>query len=194
MIKDIIATLEAQKKAEATTKSFCDKMMKQAVTERDEEQAKIEDNNAQIAQKEAEKAQLEGEIAELSADIANLQKALLEATELRADEKKDNLMVIGEAGVGKEAVEYALQLLRQFYEPLALQQLNYVPPNSDREGNTVGDLAPEIFDEKYKGDQASSKGILGMLEVILSDFERTGDVVSGNEKMSAKQFADYKKK
>merc|ERR1712190_19170 len=119
MIKDIIATLEAQKKAEATTKAFCDKEMKAAVTTRDEEQAKIEDNKAQIAQNEADKAQLEQEIADLSEDIANLKKALLEATELRADEKKDNLHVIGEAGVGKEAVEYALQVLQEFYEPLA---------------------------------------------------------------------------
>merc|ERR1719401_3338429 len=106
--------------------------MKQAVTERDAEQAKIEDNNAQIAQNEADKAQLEQEIAELSQDIADLQKALLEATELRADEKKDNLMVIGEAGVGKEAVEYAVEVLRQFYESVALSQVSYVPPNSDR--------------------------------------------------------------
>merc|ERR1711972_649915 len=133
------------------------------------------------------------EIAELSQDIADLQKALLEATELRADEKKDNLMVIGEAGVGKEAVEYALQLLQEFYEPLALPQVGYVPPNSDREGSTVGDLAPEVFDSEYKGDQASSKGIIGMLNVILSDFERTGNVVSGNEKTAASAFDTYKK-
>ena len=49
-------------------------------------------------------------------------------------------------------------------------------------------------DSDYKGQQASSKGIIGMLNVILSDFERTGSVVTGNEKMSAQEFATYKKK
>merc|ERR1712190_471379 len=95
MINDIIATLEAQAEAEATTKSWCDKEMKAAVTTRD-----------------AEKAQLLQEIAELSDEIAKTQKALLEATELRADEKKDNLHVISETGVGRDAVEYAIEILQ----------------------------------------------------------------------------------
>merc|ERR1719436_1593660 len=63
MINDIIATLEAQARAEATTKSWCDTQMKAAVTTRDEEQAKVEDLKAQISQKEADKAQLLAVIA-----------------------------------------------------------------------------------------------------------------------------------
>merc|ERR1719428_1382276 len=34
------------------------------------------------------------------------------------------------------------------------------------------DPPPEIFDEPYKGAQAENGGVVGMLEVILSDFER----------------------
>merc|ERR1719436_1253923 len=66
MINDIIATLEAQAKAEATTKSWCDKEMKSAVSTRDAEQAKVEDLKGQISQNEADKAQLQEEIAQLS--------------------------------------------------------------------------------------------------------------------------------
>merc|ERR1712151_506464 len=73
MINDIIATLEAQAKAEATTKSWCDKEMKAAVTTRDAEQAKVEDLEGQISQLEADKAQLLEEIAELSDEIAKTQ-------------------------------------------------------------------------------------------------------------------------
>jgi len=41
----------------------------------------------------------------------------------------------------------------------------YVPPNSDRSGKTVADLAPKEFDSSdYKGQQEASKGILGLLE------------------------------
>merc|ERR1719162_2601467 len=65
MINDIIATLEAQAAAEATTKSWCDKEMKAAVTTRDAEQAKVEDLEGQITTNEADKAQLTGEIAQL---------------------------------------------------------------------------------------------------------------------------------
>eukprot|EP00972_Heterocapsa_arctica_P114634 16443432-Heterocapsa_arctica.AAC.1 len=35
--------------------------------------------------------------------------------------------------------------------------------------------------QDYKGSQDSSKGILGMLEVILSDIDRTVATVSGDE-------------
>merc|ERR1719436_2405443 len=161
MINDIIATLEAQAKAEATTKSWCDKEMKAAVTTRDAEQAKVEDLEGQISQLEADKAQLLEEIAELSDEIAKTQKALLEATELRAEEKKDNLHVISETGVGRDAVEYAIEILQDFYDEHEFLQTGYVPPNSDREGNTVGDLAPEYqhITERYRGAQKESKGI-----------------------------------
>merc|ERR1712151_803329 len=94
-------------------------------------------------------------------------------------------------GVGKEAVEYALEVLQQFYESVALPQLNYVPPNSDREGNTVGDLAPEVFDAQYHGSQAESKGIVGILEVIQSDFDRTIAKTEKEEKASQEAFEKF---
>jgi len=197
MINDIIATLEAQAKAEATTKSFCDREMKAAVTTRDAEQAKVEDLKAQISTKEADKKQLEADIAELSQQISDLTKALDEATELRFDEKKDNLMVIGQAGVGQQAIEDALELLRNFYEQYALAQ--YTPfksTDSDRDGNTVADLAPEYqaTTERYKGQQASSKGIIGLLSVMLSDFERTDNKVKGDEAQAVINYDAFKKK
>merc|ERR1712210_283525 len=74
-----------------------------------------------------------------------------------------------------------------------VQTRKYVPPNSDREGNTVGDLSPEIFDAGYHGRQDSSSGILGLLEVILSDFDRTEVTVTDQEKTAAEKFGDFKK-
>merc|ERR1740129_1319460 len=104
-------------------------------------------------------------------------------------------MVIGQAKAGKEAVELALQVLKDFYQKAALVQgrAGYVPPDSDRSGKTVEDLAPEGFDSsKYAGRQDSSEGILGLLEVILADFDRTGTTVDADEKMSAQEFKEFK--
>jgi len=60
----------------------------------------------------------------------------------------------------------------------------------DRSGNAVNDLAPETFssDEEYKGKGDSSKGIVGMLEVISSDFERTVKTVSDAEDQAKKDY------
>merc|ERR1711956_155718 len=104
--------------------------------------------------------ELKMDIAELANEIAKLMKALSEATELRVDEKEDNDQTVKEAEAGKDAVEFALKTLKEFYSNAFVQTKKYVPPDSDREGNSVGDLAPEIFDSKYHGEQDSSKGIL----------------------------------
>merc|ERR1740129_1133715 len=104
-------------------------------------------------------------------------------------------MVIGQAKAGKEAVELALQVLKDFYQKAALVQgrAGYVPPDSDRSGKTLADLAPEGFDSsKYAGRQDSATGIVGLLEVILADFDRTGTTVDADEKMSAQEFKEFK--
>jgi len=46
---------------------------------------------------------------------------------------------------------------------------------SDRDGNNVGDLAPTTFGDTYHGAQEESEGIIGILEVILEDFNRGWD-------------------
>lgn len=193
IIKDLIQRLEDDAAAEFTQKAFCDKEMGDAVAKRDTEQSKVEDTTAQIAGKEAAKAQLKREIAELQAQIAQNKKELLEAQTLRDAEKEENTKTITDAGNGKASVEFAIQVLSNFYTNAALvQRSSYVPPNSDRSGKTVGDRAPEIFDSEYKGSQNESKGIIGILEVILSDFERTATKVTTDEGTAVVAFTGFK--
>jgi len=193
IIKDLLDKLAAQAAAEKTQKSFCDEQMKATISTRDEKAAELEGLEASITEKTAEKKQLKMEIAELADEIAKLMKALSEATELRVDEKEDNDQTVKEAVAGKEAVEFALKVLKDFYDNAFVQTSKYVPPDSDRSGKTVGDLAPEIFDSGYHGRQDSSGGILGLLEVILSDFDRTDTTVTDQEKTAVENFEEYEK-
>jgi len=82
-------------------------------------------------------------------------------------------------------VKQAIEVLQKFYGSVFIQA-----PNEDRTGKTVGDLAPETFDEEYKGSSDASKGIIGMMEVIHSDFERTNDVTVTEEDEAQKQFEE----
>jgi len=194
LIKDLIAKLKADALAEADQKSICDKGMKKAVSDRDEANGKIEAANGKISTYTANQKLAEAEVAETQQQIAQLKKELLEATELRDDDKADNTKTLGEAKEGIESVKLALGILKDFYEKAMLAQTGkYVPPKSDRDGNTVGDLAPEVFDEKYKGSQSESKGIVGILEVILSDFERTQKKTESDEKDSKEAFETLEK-
>merc|ERR1719456_637008 len=161
---------------------------------RDNKKAELENLAADMSKTESEIAQLQSEIAVLARQISELRKALKEATELRAAEKAANEKTLAKAEEGKEAVKFAISVLKDFYENAFLQRSGkYVPPNADREGKTVSDLAPEIFDDKYHGKQDHAEGIIGILEVILSDFDRTIETVSAEEKEAQAEFEAFEK-
>jgi hypothetical protein len=193
LIKDLIQKLKDDAAAEATQKSFCDKSMAKAISDRDEAQANREVALGRITTLTAKKEKLEDEIKDLEKAVAELKKALLEATELRAEEKAENEKTITMATEGKDAVELALSILKDFYDNAFVQTRKYVPPDSDRDGNTVGDLAPEVFDKKYHGAQAEAGGIVGILEVILSDFERTIKKTTTEEEDAQMAFEMFEK-
>jgi hypothetical protein len=202
LIKDLIARLEEQALAEKDQKNWCDEEMERVVETRDGEQSVIEQQSATISEKKALEASLLQEIATLAKEIASLQRALNEATELRTEEKAVNEKTVVDAEAGKVAVEQALEVLRGFYgsgndasfigvvgkskyEP-------YKPANSDREGKTVADRAPTMsYSGDYTGKQAESNGVIGLLEVILSDFERTGNTVKEQELASQSDFDGF---
>jgi len=190
LIKDLISKLEADAKAEATAKSVCDKNMKAAVEKRDKNAAAVETAGAQIDSTKATINNLKKEIGDLAEEIAGLNKDMLEATELRENEKAQNELTVANAEKGKAAVDQAITILKKFYEGAFLQ----ADPKKDRSGKAVDDMAPETFasDDEYKGKTESSKGIIGMLEVIVADFERTAKTTEDGEKDSSKDYDTLK--
>jgi len=193
LIKDLIAKLKADANEEATQKGVCDTGMSKAIDDRDRANANIEAFNAAITESTATKNAREDEIETLNGQIAELKKGLLEATELRRGDKADNDHSVTMSQEGADAVNRALEILKGFYDKAFMQTAKYVPPNSDREGNTVGDLAPDFAGDKYHGAQNESKGIVGILEVILSDFERTNKQTKKDEANSREAFEQLEK-
>jgi len=191
IVKDLISKLEDDAEAEATQKGFCDTNMAAALTDRDTGNAQIEEAMATISKITAEKEELEQEIQDLKKAIADNLKALNEATELRNGEKADNEATIETSDEGKTAVELAINILKEFYENAFIQTGKYVPPNADRSGKTVADRAPEVFSGDYHGSQGASKGIMGLLDVILSDFERTIDTTQTSEDTAQASFEAF---
>jgi len=191
IIKDLIQKLEDDAESEATQKGFCDTNMAAALSDRDRGNAQIEEAMATISKLTAEKDDLEQSNTDLKKAIADNLKALNEATELRNSEKADNEATIETADEGKTAVELAINILKEFYDNAFVQTGKYVPPNADRSGKTVADRAPEVFSGDYRGSQGASKGILGLLDVILSDFERTIDTTENSEDTAQGSFEAF---
>merc|ERR1711904_557377 len=139
---------------------------------------------------ESKVAELADEIKELQVEIAELQKGLFEAEEIRKKESVANEKTLTDSKAGLEAIKNAIKVLKDFYE---FVQTGFTPKGADRDGNTVADLAPKTVEGEYKGNQDAAKGILGLLDVIQSDFERTIETTEKEEEKAKKEFEDFKK-
>merc|ERR1719487_1982978 len=196
MIKDMVARLGEEAAAEADQKAWCDEEMASATAQRDEQQARIEGEAARILKDEAMITKLSEEIKELGANIADLFKALNEQTALRKEDHEDNVKTIADAKAGLEALTGALNVLEKFYNnPAGFVQTHYEPfkaAGSGSDGKTVSDLAPGTFEGAYEGKQQQSKGVLGMLNVIKSDFERSISTTEEAEADAETEFQDFK--
>lgn len=192
LIKDIIDRMQAEADAEKDTKDYCDKNMALEITARDEATSALESTRAHISETQSNMNEMKSEIATLSEEVARNLKDKKEAQKLRGEEKAKNEVTIEKSKAGQEAVQLALEVLQEFYEHAALlqQKQKFVPTNSGRDGKTVDDVAPEIFDGTETAKKTESKGIIGMLEVILSDFERTTKATA-DEEGYAEEDHDY---
>jgi len=172
MIKELITKLEEEAAAEAAHKGWCDKELHDNKVKRDTKTAEVAELTAEKEALEADIATLTKQIEELAAAQAALAKAMKEATEIREKEKAENLQTIADAKEAQEAVEQALKVLRDFYAKQALLQ-----------------QVPEM--KAYKGMGGAKKGVVGMLEVILSDFARLEAETTADENTAAREYETF---
>merc|ERR1711865_402981 len=148
---------------------------------RKEKTEAVERLHAEIDELQASIAKLTEEISELTKAIAELDAAMAKATTIRQDEKAKNTETIKDSQDAQTAVAQALTVLKEFYakagEATALLQQQ---PE-----------APEIFDSPYKGMQAENGGVIGMLEVIQSDFARLEAETKAAEAQAQKDYDDF---
>merc|ERR1719235_1633583 len=175
IIKDLIAKLEADAESEATQKGYCDEEMGKATEKRDDAVGEIEDNTAKIDASESKIANLKTSITNIETEISELYKSVKEITAMREKEKAEN----------------EIKILKDFYEK-SFVQTSFEPVGGDRDGNTVGDLAPKTFEGEYRGGKDSTGGIFGLLEVIKDDFARTVETVGKAEEEAQKEFEEQK--
>jgi cell division septum initiation protein DivIVA len=162
---------------EAEHKGWCDTELSTNEQTRKEKTEAVETLHAEIDELEASIAKLGEQITELSQSVADLAKAMAEATELRQAEKEKNTETISDAGEAQTAVAQALTVLKEFYAKAA-EATSFVQ-------------APEVFDEPYKGMGAEGGGVVGMLEVIESDFARLESDTKAGEATAQKEYDEF---
>merc|ERR1719201_2413190 len=183
MIKDLIVKLLEEANEEATHKGWCDTELGTNEHTRKEKTEAVETLTAEIEELTASIAKGTEDITMLTQQIADLDAAVAKATKLREAEKAKNTETIADAQEAQTAVAQALTVLKEFYAKAAkatafVQKSGQEPP-------------PVFSDEPYTGMGGESGGVVGMLEVIESDFARLQATTKANEATAKKEYDDF---
>jgi len=188
LIQDLIEKLVTEAAEEASKKGFCDTETGKAESTRNTNMAKVNKINAETKAAEATKAQLEETIATLTTEIAELNDVLTKTTKERTAERAENMDTLDKAKEGLAAVKDAYDVLASFYKGAGKGKVSLVQAQASPVQGPAGPAGGA-----YKGNQAKGGGILAMLEVIISDFERTVKVTTKSEKEASKEFTKFER-
>jgi len=200
LIRDLLKKLQDDAEDESDQKAKCDHIFKQRTADRDATNDHIEVASGDLAQLRADRKVLQDDTEVLGSQTLELKKGVLEFNKIYDDDMavKDDAVDMLEKGI--EAVDFALTTLQNFYgaslaqmsSSAALADADYEQPH----------LQPTVFIDAYHGARAESNGIIGILEVILADFQRSEhnakqdiiDAQKERDEFEGASAADMKKK
>jgi hypothetical protein len=186
MIKDLIVKLMEEATEEAEKQAWCEKELLENEHTRNQKTDKVELLSATIDQLETSTVKLAEDIQRLTESNQNMDQAVAKATAERQEEKAMNAVTVADAKEGQSAVAQAIEVLQEFYA-----NASTATALVQRRGDTVQPEAPEIFDSPYKGQQGENTGIIGMLEVIQSDFARLEADTTNAEAEAVKAHTEF---
>jgi hypothetical protein len=166
MIQEMIEKLVAEAQKEASHKAFCDKEMSETKAKRDDKQGDLDTLNAKIDKATSKIAKLKEDIATLQAELAEIAAAQKKADEMRAEEGAAWKEAKADFEAGVEGVGMALQVLRDYY---AEKEEAFVQTTHDKA-------------------TGAASGIIGMLEVVESDFSKNLAEGSAAEAMAVEAY------
>merc|ERR1712136_434777 len=157
LISDMISRLEQKASADATHKAYCDKELSESRAKKEAKLAELAKLTASIDTKTAKSAQLKREVSELQTSLGELAASQAAITKLRAEEKDAFATNKRDLEEGIEGVRSALGVLRDYYG------------GAETAHATAGE----------------STGIIGLLEVIESDFSKNLAEITAAEESAA---------
>merc|ERR1719235_1813941 len=199
LIQQLITRLLTESQNEATQKGWCDTEIGKANTDRDHRMADTKSLSAKALVLEAEKKNQEETIKLLTDELSELQTDHAEVTRIREAEKAENKKVLEDSREGLTAVEKAMATLKKFYGKASrANQSGYVSlvqTNAEQSPVAVDMAGAGVSGAQgsYEGNQAAGTGIIGIMEIIQSDFKRSIEMAETSEKESYTEYASFNK-
>jgi len=144
LIVDMVEKLEKEAESDATQKAWCDKELAETTHKKDTKTAEIAKLSAKIDSDSSKSKQLKSQVAELQAQLGELTRSQAEMDGVRAEEKALHAANSAETEQGLSGIKLALKVLNEYYA------------KADKSHSGGGD----------------SSGIIGLLEVVESDFSK----------------------
>jgi len=140
-------------------------------------QAESETKTNEITAVDSSLFKLNKEVKQLTEDVSEATASLEEATQKRTDEHDTYLSAKKEAEDGIQGSRLALDIMADYYRK---QSGSALLQSSAKPGVNMGDYMAEAHER--------SAGVLGMLEVLKSDFERTKTTLDADEASALSDF------
>eukprot|EP00930_Biecheleria_cincta_P050160 TRINITY_DN3533_c0_g2_i1.p1 TRINITY_DN3533_c0_g2~~TRINITY_DN3533_c0_g2_i1.p1 ORF type:complete len:711 (-),score=222.16 TRINITY_DN3533_c0_g2_i1:29-2161(-) len=182
VIQNLVQTMEDTVANRSSVKSTCDEIEAKNNEAKAASQSEIDGLLMEIESEEAFLSKTTKQVAELEKDISELKENLAEAEKLRSEEKASNEASIKEAADGFLAATNAKSTLSAYYGASS-SKVNI---------GLVQVSQPDVVTGDYKDEAAArSSGILGMLDVVISDFENTKTKTEAEEKKAASDHKEF---
>lgn len=189
MVQDLITRLMEEANQEAEQKGWCDTELAKNEATRDEKTAKVEALTSEIDGLTASIAKLGEDLTTLNSQISELDAAVAEATKIRNEEHERNTITIKESKEAQTAVAQALEVLKAFYAKAGTATA--LLQGGAAAGSAQQPESPEIFDAPYTGLGAENGGVVGMIEVIQSDFARLEAETAASEASAEEEYDSF---
>jgi len=155
LIEDMIAKLQSEAGAAATEKAYCDEELSKTAEETEELAAKINKLSSKINSATARSADLTEDVKQLQSELATMAKEQAEMDALRKETHDDYEQAKADLEKGLVGVRKALVILRDYY--------------AQKEESSSFVQQPAMPGQHSQA-AGSAKSIIGILEVVESDF------------------------
>jgi hypothetical protein len=172
LIESMIAKLEKEAEEDATEKAYCDEEMMKTEMKRGELMDDVAKLSAKIDQASSKSVALSEDIKQLEAELAALMKSQSEMDKMRQEENSDYVTAKADLELGLKGVRKALSVLRDYY------------------ANEDAFVQQPAMPEKHTKATGAGTSIIGILEVVESDFAKNLAKEQSQEDDAAAEYAE----
>jgi chromosome segregation ATPase len=173
MIKSMLENLEATQARESKHAAWCDKELSATAAEQARKDEDIQKMNNRLDALTAELTEAKDNLLTLSEDFDQLKRSLANATAIRSEEHEREVNNIKESKNAIHLLKTACKILKNYF---------------DKQHEKV----PQEQKSGFKKRKGMASGIIGLLEIAISDFEKQLKEAEEAEEISKRDYQEFK--